>query len=303
MGHDAEKQKLIVDTPFLKGDCFYAELEQGLWVMHSTMYYKNNVSLSPVYDAFLPSRYYCFTINFTENTFSSNYFESNNLKIDNESISFLKPKSDYLHCHFKGSKTSMLMIYFSSEWLNKNILSQEVTPSTQALFSKTRGFINYKYERKLFQGLVDQFLETFTTSVKPNIFELKKSTYRFFDIFLENLPNIDGFELKSNSLKNTVVIKKVEYYLMSRLYDKFPGIDFLAKKFKISPTKLKNDFKAIYNMSLYQYFQSKQMDLALKYVREDMLIKEVAEKFNYENTSKFSKAFKKHHQFLPSEIK
>ena len=44
------------------------------------------------------------------------------------------------------------------------------------------------------------------------------------------------------------------------------------------------------------------MDLASKHIKKNMLVKEVARKFNYQNASKFSKTFQKHQGVLPSEF-
>ena len=54
---------------------------------------------------------------------------------------------------------------------------------------------------------------------------------------------------------NFVKIKKIERELMNQLHDKFIGIEVLAKKYQISPTKLKLDFKLIYGASIFVYFQ------------------------------------------------
>lgn len=98
-------------------------------------------------------------------------------------------------------------------------------------------------------------------------------------------------------------LSKVENYLSNHLFDDFPGIDFLAKKFNLSESKLKTEFKNLYGKPVFRYFQEKQMYLAKELIHENqMLIKEISYKFGYENTSKFSAAFKKHHGNLPSEV-
>src|SRR5690606_27966997 len=98
-------------------------------------------------------------------------------------------------------------------------------------------------------------------------------------------------------------LSKAENYLSNHLFDGFPGIDFLAKKFNLSESKLKTEFKNLYGKPVFRYFQEKQMYLAKELIHENqMLIKEISYKFGYENTSKFSAAFKKHHGNLPSEV-
>ncbi|TVZ57230.1 AraC-like DNA-binding protein [Lutibacter sp. Hel_I_33_5] len=303
--HNAEEQKINVVNPFVFGESYYAELEEGLWLLHSTITYKNNVSFTPIYDKFLPSDYYCLTFGFIENNFKLNHFESNNVKIINETISFIKPKSDYLHCHFKGSSSKMFLIYFNKDWLAKNILNApNVKQSTIKLFEKeTNNIINYTIKSEIFNKITLPFINSYKENSKTNVLELKKCIYNFLDYFFQNLNDIENFEPKRISVKSTLKINKIENYLMSTIYNKFPGIDFLSEKFNVSPTKLKNDFKSIYNTSIFKYYQAKQMDLSLKYLLRGEYVKDIAAKFNYQNVSKFSNAFKNHHAVLPSHFK
>ena len=304
MKHNKEQQKLIIDTPFVKGHCFYAELEKGLWVLNSEMLYKNNVSLTPIYDDFLASNYYCLTINFVENEYTSEFFESNNIKVNNKSITFIKPKSDYLHCHFKGSTTKQHIVYFDKKWTKKNILdNSEINKEVLNLFKDSENnLINYKYNSHYFDTLVHNINKTFANSSTPFFLELKKQTYSLIDLYFSNFNKNDAFKLKKLKLKDSVKISKVEHYLMSNIYNKFPGIYAISQEFKISPTKLKNDFKDTYNKSIFNYFQFKQMDLAAQHIKNNLLVKDVARKFNYENSSKFSKTFEKYQGVLPSEF-
>jgi AraC-like DNA-binding protein len=95
---------------------------------------------------------------------------------------------------------------------------------------------------------------------------------------------------------------KIETYLCENLEKKFDGIDALADMFSVSPTKLKNDFKRMYGKTIFQFFQEKQMLLAKEIIENgDVRIKELAYKFGYVSTGKFSLAYKKHFNILPSE--
>lgn len=303
---DREKQMLYLDTPFVKGNCFFAELEEGLWILNPKMYYKNNVSYRPIYDEFLPSNYYCLTFNFVENEYDSEFFESNSYKVENQSLSFIQPKGDFLHCHFKGSKERMYIIYFNEEWADKNILNApNVLPETLDLFTNSdKKFINLKYNDNFFGEIIQNFDFTFSNSHKPDFLVLKKLTYNILDTFFNKVGYIEGLKFNNLKLKDHIIVEKVEHFLMGNLYGKFPGIDHISKKFKISPTKLKTDFKKMYGVSLFKYFQNKQMDSAYDYIESnELFIKDVAQKFGYENVSKFTKAFHKKHNVLPSHVK
>jgi AraC-like DNA-binding protein len=105
------------------------------------------------------------------------------------------------------------------------------------------------------------------------------------------------------SEKDRLRIIEVGNYLCENLEGKFEGIEFLSEKFKISPTKLKKDFKLHYGKSLFSYYQFQQMLFANKLLKkEDLRIKELAVRMGYENAGKFSQAFKKHNGELPSKL-
>lgn len=303
VSHDEEKQKLTLNSPFVKGDCYYATLEKGLWFVSSDLYYKNNVSFSPIYDNQLPSDYFCIAINLNENIFNSDYYLFNSITVKDQTINFIQPKGDSIHCHFKGSKNKMYMFYLSQKWVENNIISSsEISEKTKEIFTNTQNrFINYNYDKRVFNNVINEFEKCF--GAKINILALKKQTLVFLELFLLNSVIVKGVEVKNLSLSTSLKIKKIEQFLLNNLYKKFPGIDFLAREFKISPTKLKTDFKKIHQTSLLKYYQQKQMQLALMEVEKGNLIKDVSRKFNYENVSKFSKTFQKYNNILPSQVR
>ena len=306
MKHDEECQMLHADTPFLKGEFKYVELEKGLWIFHSDMFYKNNISYKPVYDKFLPADYYFISINFLENEMNMNSYEFNNFKIENHSLSFSKPGKDFLNCHFKGSKETMYILYFSEEWANKNIMHSNSVPinAKNLLTDDEKEFLNYGFKKEDFQQLTDKLLTAFGHLTKPNIFDLKRLSYEYLRLFFDTLVVEENLNSNELSQGDRIKIQKIEHYLTQILYAKFPGIDMLSEKFKISPTKLKKNFKLLYGTPIYTYFQNLKMQLALSYIENtNMMIKEIALKFDYENVSKFSKAFQKCHTKLPSEFR
>lgn len=303
---DEEKQMLYADTPFVKGEFYYVELEQGLWIMSSVMDYKNNVSYKPVYDQMLPADYYCISINIVENEFMSSFYEFDNYKVESHSISFLKPKKDFLNCHFKGSHEKMYMVYFDKNWLKKNILnSPNLNPATESLFSNDEiGYMNYRYSGIAFESLIENLPKILHESPMPNLLELKKIAYDFFEMFIQSLE--ERKKLPSDKVvgKDQIMIEKIEHFLMGNLYSKFPGIESLSLQFKISPTRLKQNFKIVYGMPIFKYFQKKQMELAFHRLKdEDLMVKEVAQLFGYENKSKFSSTFQNQHGLLPSAVR
>lgn len=82
-----------------------------------------------------------------------------------------------------------------------------------------------------------------------------------------------------------------------------PTIDLLARMCAMSATKFKNDFKALYGMPVYEYYQKNRMLHARSLlIQEDYNIKEVGMMCGYSNLGHFAAAFKKEFGLLPSEV-
>ena len=100
------------------------------------------------------------------------------------------------------------------------------------------------------------------------------------------------------------LVARAEKILFDSLLISFPGVPEMAMLLHTSPTKLQLLFKAVHGNPMYQYYQEKQMVLALKMLKADpKSVKELALTFGYKNPSKFSAAFKKYHHILPSQFK
>ncbi len=306
MKHYPERQLIHSNTPFMKGDFLYAELEKGLWVLLTDSYYKNNLSFNPIYDKFMGVDYYFVATSKISNVHRMPSYRINNMTVGNNSISFCKPGKDFQNFHFKNSNEILYMLYFNEEWAEKNILDSPSTPDhIKELFEDENiTFLNFGVDDSKHMELANAMFDALTKNGKPNFFELKKIVPRYLESFYTSYTKVKAFQNGQSSAENLNKIKLIEQELMQNLHGKFIGIETLAKKYKLSPTTLKKTFKNTFGNSVLSYFNKGKMDLALKYLLEtDLKIKEVAEMLGYENKSKFSQAFKKIHNKLPSEIK
>jgi len=113
----------------------------------------------------------------------------------------------------------------------------------------------------------------------------------------KNLPNVPGKydDLKSFNHLAESVFNDVDVTLKSCLFTGFPGISKLSKLHFISESKLKRNFKAKFNMSVFTYYRNLQMELAEKYLEEDRYSKkQLAVIFNFSNPSNFIACYKKY---------
>lgn len=96
---------------------------------------------------------------------------------------------------------------------------------------------------------------------------------------------------------------QVEACLTRDIFEPAPTISQLAKMVSISESKLKKDFKIIYGVPVYEYFQKIRMQTAKdKLLSGEHSVKEVAMELGYSNLSNFTIAFKKEFGLLPSKL-
>ena len=81
-----------------------------------------------------------------------------------------------------------------------------------------------------------------------------------------------------------------------------PTISQLSKLCAMSSTKFKNDFKILYGLPVYEYYQKNRMAHARALIQGgDYSIKEVGMMIGYSNLGHFAAAFKREYNMLPSE--
>lgn len=80
-------------------------------------------------------------------------------------------------------------------------------------------------------------------------------------------------------------------------------IEDLAVEFGVSASKLKRDFKQLFDTSIYQFYALAKMDEAYRRLKSGKYsVTEVGYDLGYQNLSKFSEMFKKVKGILPKEV-
>lgn len=112
-------------------------------------------------------------------------------------------------------------------------------------------------------------------------------------LFLTALPmDTDETPLKSCPRPHVVLAKNVHHYLTEHISDRIT-LEQLSSAFHISGTTIKNSFRKVYGVSVYNFIRTKKMQMAAELLlHSDMTIMDIAGQFGYDNASKFSGAFK-----------
>ncbi|BDD02403.1 AraC family transcriptional regulator [Persicobacter psychrovividus] len=94
----------------------------------------------------------------------------------------------------------------------------------------------------------------------------------------------------------------IKAYLLRHIEDRI-SVDEIASEFGLSLSKLKRDFKMIFNTSVKSYHTKIRMEEAYRRLSSgEYSVSGVAYDFGYQNVSKFSQMFKKVKGISPSEL-
>ena len=99
------------------------------------------------------------------------------------------------------------------------------------------------------------------------------------------------------------IIYSIHDYLLENLSKRIT-IEELSKKFLINTTTLKKEFKRVYGKSIASHIKEHRMEYAKKLLSQtDKSIASIAETVGYESQSRFSDAFEKRFNILPSDYR
>jgi AraC-like DNA-binding protein len=204
-----------------------------------------------------------------------------------------------------------ITVYFTEKWLQDNIANQPNYSNSKFHDFLTNKDANYlmwvdprKYSNDVYEGITNIINTDITQPLPKDVTQLRNEIMKFIFGFINLYSNND---IDANTYNMSSADKKklftAEQKLIKSLTKTFPGVEQLAEDVGMSPTKFKQLFKTIYGQSTYQYYQQQQMGLAKEMILTNTIkIGDVALLFGYDNASKFSAAFKKHHGVLPSQL-
>jgi AraC-like DNA-binding protein len=155
-----------------------------------------------------------------------------------------------------------------------------------------------------YRGILKQLMyENITHPLAINF--VQNRTLLLIEKFLLKLvaqekPATDKLKFTDNEI---IRLMKIESMLVNDFSVTPPNINYLSKISAMSPTKLKTDFKKLYGIPIYEYYQKNRMQRAKLLLMEGKFsIKEVGIKVGYSNLSHFAGSFKKEFGLLPSEL-
>lgn len=213
-------------------------------------------------------------------------------------------KFDWMFLSTKGTRVKGVNILFSKEWLEQFLEVESVGDLIKKYLSLKMSAFNYEpmdmeYKRILAEIVQPNVDAAFETLIIQNRVMLLLE--RFFTRIYHKMSDMH-FDVKlSNEDINR--LKLIEKELVKDFSVEPPGITKLARMAAMSPSKLKNSFKEIYGLPVYQYFQKHRMNKAkAMLLSKKYSVREVGMELGYSNLSNFAKAFKKSFDQLPSDL-
>lgn len=213
-------------------------------------------------------------------------------------------KFDWLFLANKNTKVKGINVFFSKAWLEQFVGIESVGDMIKKYLNLKMSAFNYEpmdseYKRILSEIINANIDDPISNLVLQNRIMLLLE--RFFTRIYFKM-NDTHFDVKlSNDDINR--LKQIETELVKDFSVEPPGITRLAKIAAMSPSKLKNSFKEIYGLPIYQYFQKHRMNKAkAMLLSRKYSVKEVGIEVGFSNLSNFAKAFKKAFDQLPSDL-
>lgn len=300
--YDEKVEKIIAKNPFCEGIIYYHDIEEGLCLLVTDVKFKANLKIKLIYDKYIPVEHYNLALHLDQVKLKNHLFEEADISYNNNSWAFMKPGSIETDIHLKGSHGKYISLHFTEKWFEKNIESKKILSSLYGFINSENRFNVWFDENNKLDYLYSTFLYFMEQKEKGLIVNqelIQKKVYEFLDIFFSSV-----FLKKENTITssgNLLIMLLAEKILLEDMRN-FIGIEELSKRVAVSESKLKTDFKKYFGKSIYQFYSEKQMTLADSYIqKKELKIKDVAFMFGYENSGKFSLAYKKHFGKLPSE--
>jgi AraC-like DNA-binding protein len=310
--HSVDRQCVTITTPILEDRFHYQKLEDGCWIFYSRVNYKANLAFDLAYEDSGDSGYYMLVLNNVNNsarTYTSMF--DGHVCFPKYGWALFKPRVRPRSVNFKNDDSRYIALLFNEAWRRKNLVPSRLFEECglDRFFQSEEEHILWPISEQ------DAKWETFShfekimnidTEVRRvDLLQLKSSALNLIFDFLRLCAEQNVVDAhRAIEYTERFSLDRMEHYLRNHLCEKFPGIDFLAEKFGVPPTRLKNQFKQMFGKPVFQYFQAQQMILARKLIDEKkLLVKEISHRFGYESPGKFSAAFKRHHGVLPSELK
>jgi AraC-like DNA-binding protein len=303
--HNVVTQVVSITSAFHKSKTYYRKIDEGFWVLLTSMNIKENIVTISNYDQHNVNDYYFLNLSIFQHAFfvkGSKY-----VTLTNTTWTFNKPYTEVPNYFYKKTNGKIISFALKKDWVKKRLSSKTIIQKKAILqfLNNKRGFYRWIDVAPNVHNLAAELSEIIENDscVNFDIACLKKKSMKLIIAFFENTFN-DNRILENISLSNSDYSKvaKAEKIISTNLHLPFVGIEFIAKEVNASTTKLKTNFKIVYGLSMLKYHKEKNMLFAKQLIANpEINIQDIASITGYESSSRFASFYKKRFGVLPSE--
>jgi AraC-like DNA-binding protein len=212
---------------------------------------------------------------------------------------------DFSYTANAGIEDRCINIFFTAAWLKNYAGINASDEAFEAYLSLKTATFNFEVLNFEYRALMEEIFEVNDDHPMHKVM-LQNRVMLLLEKFFRSLYSRMGQHKKTPGAINDEAIKRmmqVESILVSNLSEPPPTIPVLARTAMMSETKLKNIFKTVYGMGLYEYYQKNRMLKARQLLRSKRYsVKEAGMALGFKNLSNFTIAYKKEFNTLPSEM-
>lgn len=295
------------NSPFVKSKSTYINPENGLWCIGTHIHWKVKMKVIAIIDE-EPNDYFVLSYVQTTHLFQVKADTKEGYISNTNQAWTLYKSTTAVNAYFeKNSSVFSMLFFFTQKWLDDNVISQnqELKLIAQDLLQSKNAYKTYFSDKqqahngcdKIFRLIDKKTTQEFDkTQLKPQIIDTITGFLKSVQTINIKISNFENLKIEDKSK-----LFEVEKLLCQTLTTGFLGIDALAAQFKLSPTKLKTEFKQIYGLTVFEYYRQKQMDLSVQMLHLQFSGKQIAHTLGFENQHKFALRFKKSFGVLPSK--
>ena len=289
-------QELILKEPFGEGKMRYEVIQDGLFVhfldftVFDTVLVKRESTLTNeifILDFFLSENVLHQIIDECE---EEKYgFQDTNMLFSSSRVS--------ADMKFEANKRmKIVQVLFTKDWFTKNVNLQNY---------HLKDFFN-TYEHICFSENLDHRLKSLIGNLNENSGHKLNLTCHIYQILDHILFNFNGRNLAGPRKKihgdDTEKLFKAKSYLDQNVQE-IVSIQKLCKNIEMNHSKFKRLFPQIFGKPPYRYHLENKMEYGKVLIENERLsVSETAYFIGYDDHGSFTRAFKKHHGFLPSEL-
>lgn len=205
----------------------------------------------------------------------------------------------------KGSSVRSIALLFPETWLARYFDFKEPESVLKQYLAMKTASLNFEPIDTNYRQLMNEIF-SFSPEHPLWLAKLENRTMllaeRFFTRLFDKLAGNKNLKPGVSPL-DVQLLMEVESALLKSIDSAPPTIPELSRMASMSPSKLKKQFKTVYGLPVYKYYQKHRMHEARKLLMSGKYsVKEVGLRLGYSNLSHFALAFKKEFSVLPSEV-